>query len=572
MSKITMDNLSDNLKAYMDSLGLSEEQVLELIKNNISGDLEGLNTSDKSSLVAAINELFQNANNGKELIATAIGEPLNSSDTFSAMSTGINGLTSNFKAALMNNGVSVASTDKFKQLIEKIASLADSEGKGIQYATGTVNMSKTTAYSPGAGGVNNPKSTTINTNLDFTPTLVFVELPLGICNIDTDFTTSQYMGLIINNIIPTGIYYSWITYFTINNISAESFDIYGYITGSRTTDNLYFPESTFTWYAIGVGEEDTTLEDSLRDILGNKGVEVSPEDDLASLIAKVDEEFSKSQTIFPKWYKKGSYATFTDLPVGGWDLGSCVYNDDVYTFYESNAYCLDMDTGNWRTISKMPTSRSGPSAACVGDKIYVIGGSSNKNNECYDPATDTWTTKTSRNGTGVTRNVVYNNIIYFFGNRNSYSPADCYDPATDTWTTKSGGPSSRTTLDNTVGLINDKIYFIGSYTSSPFMYIYDPKTGAYTTGTATNINYNQYAGSAVYNNIFYFFCGYSSYSCFAYDPLNDTGWAITSYPSGQSVEHISSIAYKNYIINLGGEYYSSGRSYSRTYCFAFIPE
>ena len=92
-------------------------------------------------------------------------------------------------------------------------------------------------------------------------------------------------------------------------------------------------------------------------------------------------------------------------------------NDDVYTFYESNAYCLDMDTGNWKTISKMPTTRSGPSVACVGDKIYAIGGYRDNNNECYDPATDTWTAK-------------------------------------------SGGPSSRPTLDNTVGLINDMMYFV----------------------------------------------------------------------------------------------------------------
>ena len=41
-------------------------------------------------------------------------------------------------------------------------------------------------------------------------------------------------------------------------------------------------------YAIGVGEEDTTLRDSLASILENKGVSVTPEDDIASLITKVD--------------------------------------------------------------------------------------------------------------------------------------------------------------------------------------------------------------------------------------------------------------------------------------------
>ena len=51
------------------------------------------------------------------------------------------------------------------------------------------------------------------------------------------------------------------------------------------------------WYAIGVGEEDTSLRDSLADILENKGVDVTEEDDMASLITKVDEEFTKSITV-----------------------------------------------------------------------------------------------------------------------------------------------------------------------------------------------------------------------------------------------------------------------------------
>ena len=60
MSKITLDNLSDNLKAYLEGLGLSEEQVIELIntmKNEDIGNKEELLTNDKSSVIAAINEL-----------------------------------------------------------------------------------------------------------------------------------------------------------------------------------------------------------------------------------------------------------------------------------------------------------------------------------------------------------------------------------------------------------------------------------------------------------------------------------------------------------------------------------
>ena len=147
MSKITLDNLSDNLKAYLEGLGLSEEQVLNLINENglneeelkaMLKDTMSINelSTNSKTVIGAINELFQSANNGKELIANAIGEPLNAEDTFSAMSNDINSLLSTFKTNMMNNGVTVESSDKFKSLIDKIATLADNNNK-LQFVTGT---------------------------------------------------------------------------------------------------------------------------------------------------------------------------------------------------------------------------------------------------------------------------------------------------------------------------------------------------------------------------------------------------------------------------------------------------
>ena len=59
MSKITLDNLSDNLKAYLEGLGLSEAQVQELIdkfEDEKIGDISQLSTQEKGSLVEAIND------------------------------------------------------------------------------------------------------------------------------------------------------------------------------------------------------------------------------------------------------------------------------------------------------------------------------------------------------------------------------------------------------------------------------------------------------------------------------------------------------------------------------------
>jgi alpha-tubulin suppressor-like RCC1 family protein len=79
--------------------------------------------------------IVKDSNAGKQLIATAIGEPLNANDTFAAMSDDINGLLSTFKANMMNNGVAVESGDKFKALIDKIATMRSGGGLDIISAT-----------------------------------------------------------------------------------------------------------------------------------------------------------------------------------------------------------------------------------------------------------------------------------------------------------------------------------------------------------------------------------------------------------------------------------------------------
>ena len=64
--------------------------------DNTIGDLSNLLTDDKNNLVNAINEVFQNASSGKQLIADAIGEESITADsTFSAMSEAITLLKEN---------------------------------------------------------------------------------------------------------------------------------------------------------------------------------------------------------------------------------------------------------------------------------------------------------------------------------------------------------------------------------------------------------------------------------------------------------------------------------------------
>ena len=293
--RISIDNLSDSLKEMIANSGMTEEQIIELLENEEV--IDSLKT-DSKSIVGAINELFQSANNGKELIANAIGEPLNAEDTFSAMSGSINGLLSTFKTNMMNNGVTVESGDKFKALIDKIATLADNEGKGIQISTGHFDI---TTLQPASEGMGVLTSNQLNFNppLNFTPDRVILSIPklqLGTSvggdyanhSIDSEihsslnnrFTVYDENGKEINMYIGT----------VINDITAEGFVLNA---GKNNTNYALTTPEGIDWLAIGVGEEDTTLRDSLASILEEEGVSVTEEDDMASLISKVDEEFDR---------------------------------------------------------------------------------------------------------------------------------------------------------------------------------------------------------------------------------------------------------------------------------------
>ena len=307
MAKITIEELSESLKEYLNDLGLTEAQVQELIDKTVEeniGDVNNLETEAKTvvpainevkdaidnkdlsdyqtiedndllttnkTIVGAVNELFQSANNGKELIANAIGEPLSSEDTFGAMSNDINGLLSTFKTNMMNSGITVNNGDKFKQLIDKIATLADNEGKGIQFASGSVTLDGSRIFQI--------------TDLGFTPSFVvyMTENDVGNRNSclvytsdycyegyrDSDESSNVFEGIFTDP--GDGYYHSGIY------ILKNGFEV-------REPKTIYEKN---LWFAIGVGEEDTTLRDSLADILENKGVDVTEEDDMASLISKV---------------------------------------------------------------------------------------------------------------------------------------------------------------------------------------------------------------------------------------------------------------------------------------------
>ena len=135
----------------------------------------------------------------------------------------------------------------------------------------------------------------------------------------------------------------------------------------------------------------------------------------------------------------------------------------------------DPATNTWTTRSAMPTSRNHAFIGAVNGKIYVIGGrlaagmipfSSNTDVvEEYDPATDTWAIvkqrmPTPRSGGGV---ATYNGRIYVGGGEwisrelmASFRALEVYEPATDAWAVLPALPG--TVHGNAMGFIGNKLH------------------------------------------------------------------------------------------------------------------
>ena len=153
-----------------------------------------------------------------------------------------------------------------------------------------------------------------------------------------------------------------------------------------------------------------------------------------------------------------------------------------------NAWEYDPADDTWKALAPLLTKRGSPNAAAVNGKIYVIGGAGNfpgskdtsihparphravGTNEVYDPATNTWETRspmpTARNHAAVG---AVNGKIYVIGGRlgnafitraSNTDVVEVYDPATDQWgPAMTRIPTPRSSL--TWGTYKGKIYVAG---------------------------------------------------------------------------------------------------------------
>lgn len=87
------------------------------------GTLTALNTTAKSNLVAAVNELFQFANDGKAKWSNVVGSPLASSDTFTQMQTKTQTIKDSLATNLTAKGQTSTGAETLTALVNKVSAI-----------------------------------------------------------------------------------------------------------------------------------------------------------------------------------------------------------------------------------------------------------------------------------------------------------------------------------------------------------------------------------------------------------------------------------------------------------------
>ena len=161
-----------------------------------------------------------------------------------------------------------------------------------------------------------------------------------------------------------------------------------------------------------------------------------------------------------------------------------VVNGKIYVIGPAFTYVYDPANDSWTSKTRMPTPNPGCSVKSVvlNNKIIVIGEYSSgflKTEQkvlIYDPENDTWSqcksdpTIVVAGAAGATVGAKAPQKIYVLGvvseNPRPTPVNQVYDPKTDTWATANAMTTNR--QDFAVVVVNDKLYAIGGYTDSSY--------------------------------------------------------------------------------------------------------
>ena len=254
------------------------------------------------------------------------------------------------------------------------------------------------------------------------------------------------------------------------------------------------------------------------------------------------------------------------MPASTWGSASAVYNNQIFVFGGSsgifNTYKYTPSTNSWDQMASLPSGGiSEGGAATIGTKIYVIGNWQDTRIRIYDVTSNQWTTGASmssqvRRGPNV---AAVNGKIYVLGsddfNLNGLGDVHMYDPATDTWTTKSPMPTARGFAS--VAVVNNVIYVIGGLDENTTpnikaaVEVYDPASDSWSIkNSAPSPNY--IAGCVLLNNRIYVLGGGNGSNALntvtEYNPAADSWRTLSPFHTARSQHATGTVNGKIYLI------------------------
>lgn len=235
--------------------------------------------------------------------------------------------------------------------------------------------------------------------------------------------------------------------------------------------------------------------------------------------------------------------------------------DPISRVFPSGASSATND--RWHTRAQMPTPRTDLAVVAHEGLVYAIGGvndgGATDRVEVYDPASDSWTTRSAKpTAVGLIAGVSLGDKVYVPGGFDTdlqpQSVFEVYDPAQDTWHTAAALPAALGAYG--LAALDGQLYLFGGGDGSGFtdsVYRYDPGDDAWTERASLDRPRGFLAAAALGDRI-YVVGGFDGTreldDCDVYDPAADR-WAPCA-PMDAGRGGLALVAVREQLYALGG--------------------
>ncbi|MDA2922189.1 galactose oxidase [Patescibacteria group bacterium AH-259-L07] len=272
--------------------------------------------------------------------------------------------------------------------------------------------------------------------------------------------------------------------------------------------------------------------------------------------------------------KRYAWYTKTAMPTPRTEVTAAVVNNRIYVVGGFDGFgrtvatveAYNPTTDSWSTMPELPEGRHHAAAVSLGNKLYVIGGFSGIT---FKPKADVFEFDTIRRSwskkaplstaRGALVAVVINDKIFAIGGVGPdglSSELEIYNPATDTWETRTSAEVKRDHL--AAAPIGGLLYVAGGREQSlsknlAILEIYDPKTDRWSRGPSMPTARGGVAGAA-FNDVFVVVGGEKPTATFdaveAFDPKKVEWLTLPKLPTPR--HGLAAVALDNKLYVIGG--------------------